>query len=318
MARKQFGRKETAYIEMVDSSSFNTRARRGTSMGPLQYPIAPTALPRQATRGTLSYIRNFGNLSARMDEVVTNFELTLEPDSELAEADTPSFDVAHIRQSKIISTISRARYGTFKRNGACLLTFESNFIPYYDVRFKYVEVELRLVRPGTASIVAYEPHQWQGNPSTTAVQQTSRVGIMPSTAKGGGIVDIGINAGYERQSEHAEVRRAWLESELEPSIVKWRLSENDVTREGVPRLFQGALIIAAAEEELSIRLKYSVKLSKSADPRSWRSAYARTAKALRLDRTFIGEGIGPSVNGIDDMDSADFRLDLFATTTWDM
>src|SRR6202034_4003969 len=74
---------------------------------------------------------------SKMDELVTSFELELEPDTELAEADTQPFDVALIRKSKIITTISRMRYGSFQGKSACLLAFESKFMPYYGVRFKY-------------------------------------------------------------------------------------------------------------------------------------------------------------------------------------
>ncbi|KAI9865426.1 MAG: hypothetical protein M1813_002316 [Trichoglossum hirsutum] len=248
-----------------------------------------------------------------MDEIVTSFELSLEPDTELAGVDAQPFSVELIRESKIATTISRARYGSFQEKRACLLTFESKFIPYYGVRFKYVEVELRIVR-SDASIIAYKPHQWRGKASTTLVQQTSRVGA-PGVSAGG--VNIGADVGYTRQSEHGEVKRAWLESELESTAVSWRLGENDATREGVPKPFQGALIITA-EEELSIRVKYYVKLSKSADPMSWRPGYARTAKPLKLDRTFIGEGVGPDVDGVDAMEKEEFQLSSFISTSWDM
>jgi hypothetical protein len=249
-----------------------------------------------------------------MDELVTSFELSLEPDTELAEADAQPFDVELIRRSKITTTISRARYGSFQDKSACLLTFESKFIPYYGVRFKYVEVELRIVR-SDASIIAYMPHQWQGKPSTKPVHQTSRVGANPRASVGG--MNVGIDTGYERHVERDEVKRAWLESVLESKVVTWRLSENDATREGVPKPFQGALIIAA-EEELSIRVKYYVKLSKSANPLSWWPGYARIAKPLKLDRSIIGEGVGPDLNGIDAMEKEEFQLSLFVTTLWDM
>jgi hypothetical protein len=249
-----------------------------------------------------------------MDELITGFELWLEPDTELAEADAQPFDVELVRKSKITTTISRTRYGSFQGKGACLLAFESKFIPYYGVRFKYVEVELRIIR-SDASIIAYKPHQWQGKPSTKAVQQTSRVGASPGGSVGG--MNVGVDAGYEQHSEHGEVKRAWLESELEPTAVTWRLSENDATREGVPKPFQGALIIAT-EGELSIRVKYYVKLSKSADPLSWRPGYARIAKPLKLDRAFIGEGVGPDVNGIDAMEKEEFQLSSFVSTLWDI
>jgi hypothetical protein len=249
-----------------------------------------------------------------MDELVTYFELFLEPDTELAEADAQPFDVELIRKSKITTTISRARYGNFRGKSACLLTFESKFIPYYGVRFKFVEVELRIVR-SDASIIAYQPHQWQGKPSTKTVQQTSLVGASPEASVGG--MNFHVGARYERQSERGEVKRAWLESELGPTTVTWRLSENDATREGVPKPLQGALIIGA-EEELSIRVKYYVKLSKSADPLSWRSGYARVGRPLKLDRTLIGGGVGPDVGGVDAMEKEEFQLSSFVATSWDM
>lgn len=250
-----------------------------------------------------------------MDELGTSFELWLEPDAELAQPDAQPFDVELIRKCKITTTISRARYGRFQGQDACLLAFESKFIPYYEVRFKYVEAELRILR-SDSSIIAYQPHQWQGKSCTKPVQRAFRVGTN-SGVPVSGRRNFSVDVGYEQHSKRSEVKRARLESELESKTVKWRLSENDATREGVPNPLQGALIIAAGEE-LSIRVKYYVKLSKSADPLSWRSGYARITKPLRLDRALIGEGMGPEVNGIDAMEKDDFQLSSFVATLWDM
>jgi hypothetical protein len=254
-----------------------------------------------------------------MDEFDPNIELSLEPDTELAEAAQPAFDVELIRKSKITTTLTRVRKGSFRGKSARLITFESKFIPFYGIRFKFVEIELRIVRvrsdddDDAASIIAYEPQQWQGKASTHPVQQTARVGASLGSS-GAGRVD----SGYERRSERDEVKRAWLESELESTAVSWRLGENDATREGVPKRFQGALIIAAAREDLSIRLKYYVKLSKSADPLSWRPGHARIAKPLKLDSAFIGDGVGPDVSGVDAMEKEEFRLSSLVDVSWDM
>jgi len=93
--------------------------------------------------------------------------------------------------------------------------------------------------------------------------------------------------------------------------------ENDATREGVPKPLQGALIIAAAEES-SIRMKYYAKLSKSADPLTWRPGYARIARPLRLDLSLVGQGVGPDVNGVDAMEKEEFQLSSFVSASWDM
>jgi hypothetical protein len=252
-----------------------------------------------------------------MNEFDTNIELSLEPDTELAEAARPAFDVELIRKSKITTTLTRVRNGTFRGKPARLITFESKFIPFYGIRFKFVEIELRIVHVRSdddddASIIAYEPQQWQGKASTHPVQQTARVGASLGSS-GAGRVD----SGYERRSERDEVKRAWLESELDSTAVTWRLNENDVTREGVPKRFQGALIVAA-REDLSIRLKYYVKLSKSADPLSWRPGHARIAKPLKLDSAFIGDGVGPDVSGVDAMEKEEFRLSSLVDVSWDM
>lgn len=251
-------------------------------------------------------------------------ELQLEPDSELADGDTIPFDVEEIRKCKIVTSISRARYGKFRQIDACLLVVHIDFLPFYDVRFKYAEVELRLVKAPAqpqgkqATVVTYAPKRWQGLRGVRNIQKGAHVGVNTGVATqlvtG---VNAGIDAGVDRSIQYAELRRSCLDSELAETFVTWRLCENDVTHEGVPKPLIGALIVSAADH-IAIRMKYQVKLSKSANPFSWRASHARMSKPLVLDREFVGQGIGPEVVDIDKMEQEAFKLEDFAPTNWDL
>ena len=251
-------------------------------------------------------------------------ELDLEPDLELADADTPPFDVEEIRKCKAVTSISRARYGKFLQISACLLVVHIDFLPFYDVRFKYAEVELRLVKTPAqpqgkqATIISYAPKHWQGLQGARNVQKGAHAGVntgvatQPVTG-----VNAGINAGVDRTIQYAELKRAWLNSELAETFITWRLCENDVTHEGIPKPLIGAVIVSAADH-IAIRMKYQVKLSKSANPLSWRAGHARMSKPLSLDREFVGQGIGPEVVDIDSMEQEAFKLEDFTPTSWDL
>lgn len=195
-------------------------------------------------------------------------ELSLEPDSELAETDSVPFDVEEIRSCKIAAKVAQARYGRFQGQDALLMVIQIDFLPYYDVRFKYVEAQLNLVRSSAqpavqqTTVVAYEPKQWEGRRGARNIQKGAHIGLdtgIATQAMTG--FNAGANAGYDRTVEYAELPRAWMASHLAPTSVTWRLCENDVTHEGIPKPFKAVLIIAASEHA-AIRMKYQVKLSK--------------------------------------------------------
>lgn len=257
-----------------------------------------------------------------------NHELTaslhLEPDSELAEADTIPFNVEEIRKCKITAKISRARYGKFQQTDACLLVIRIDFIPYYDVRFKYAEIELRLVKPPLqgeqqARVIGYEPKRWHGAQSARNIEKGAHAGINTGVATQAIVTgsNAGLDIGVDRTSQYAELRRAWLESEHAATFVSWRLCENDAAHEGIPRPLIAALIVSAADH-VAIRLKYQVKLSKSANPLTWKAAHARMSKPFMLDRASVGQGVGPEVVDIDCMDKETFKLEDLAPTNWDL
>lgn len=255
-----------------------------------------------------------------MDHELTN-ELQLEPDSELAEADNVPFDVEEIRKCKILAKISRARYGKFQQTDACLLVIQIDFLPFYDVRFKYAEIELRLVKSPQgeqASFIGYEPKRWQGIPSARNVEKGAHAGINTGVATQAVTgSNAGVDIGVDRTIQYAELRRSWLESELANTFVRWRLCENDVAHEGIPKPLIGALIVSATDQ-IAIRLKYQVKLSKSANPLTWKAAHARMSKPFILDRASVGPGIGPGVADIDCMDRETFKLKELAPTEWNL
>lgn len=248
-------------------------------------------------------------------------ELQLEPDSELAEADIVPFDVEEVRKCKIMARISQARYGKFLQMDACLLVIQIDFLPFYDVRFKYAELEVRLVKSPQgeqATVIGYEPKRWQGHQSARTIENGAYAGISTGLATQVATgINAGIDAGVDRTSQSAEFRRAWLESEHAATFVSWRLCENDVSHEGSPKPFIGALIVSAADH-IAIRLRYQVKLSKSANPFTWRAAHARMSKPINLDRASVGRGIGPEVVDIDCMEKPSFKLEDLAPTDWDL
>jgi hypothetical protein len=84
----------------------------------------------------------------------TPIELFFEPDTELAECDPQPFSVDLIRLSKVTTTATHVRYGKFDGKAGCLVVLQCDFIPAYQVRFKYVEIELKIVRADESSIVA--------------------------------------------------------------------------------------------------------------------------------------------------------------------
>ncbi|CVL13822.1 uncharacterized protein FPRN_15034 [Fusarium proliferatum] len=250
-----------------------------------------------------------------MTSFTTLIELNFEPDTELAERDQQPFSVELIRASKVTTTATHLRFGKFQGKTACLIVLECGFFPAHNARFKHVEAQLRIVRAQQASIVAYQPHFWQGKSATLPVQQDSSVG--GSVGGSGGGVNVGIDTSYGRHTERAEIKRAGILSVLEGSAITWRLSENDVTREGIPNPLRIAVIVET-DGLFSIRMKYQARLSKSADPFSWRSCYARLAAPLDLSRESVGAGKGPLVESVEEMEKVDFDLCKFAITNWDL
>jgi hypothetical protein len=244
-----------------------------------------------------------------------SIDLFFEPDTELAERDPQPFSVDLIRASKVTTTATYVRYGKFDGKTACLVVLQCNFIPAYQVRFKYIEIELKIVRAGGSSIIAYQPHAWEGKAGALPVEQTSNIG--GNVGGSGGGAQVGLNMGYERHTERTEIKKARIFSVLEDATVAWRLSENDVTREGIPNPFRVALIVET-NGEFSIRVKYQANLSRSADPRSWRSAHARLTQPLDLSQGSVGQGTGPVVPGIDEMEKGSFDLAEFALAEWDL
>jgi hypothetical protein len=255
------------------------------------------------------------SLVVSMADPTSHIELFFEPDTELAERDPQPFSVDLIRQSKVTTTATHVRYGKFDGKTACLVVLQCDFIPAYQVRFKYVEVELKVVRADGSSIIAYRPHAWEGKAGALPVEQTSRIGGKVGGSGGG--AEVGLDTGYERHTERTEIKKARIFSVLEGSTVTWRISENDVTREGVPNPFRAALIVET-DGKFAIRVKYQANLSRSVNPRSWRSAHARLTQPLDLSQTSVGQGNGPVVAGIDEMEKSSFDLAEFALTEWDL
>ncbi|KIW18505.1 hypothetical protein PV08_02793 [Exophiala spinifera] len=260
-----------------------------------------------------------------MDSIAP-IELHLEPDTELADADTIPFDAEEIRNCKIVTSVSRARYGKFRQSDACFLVVKVEFLPFYNIRFKYAEIELRLVKPsglaqGPAlpqqpAVAAYAPKRWQGVQAAKNIQKSIHTGVNTGIATQAVTgVSAGAEAGVDHTVQYAEMRRAWVESELEQTMVTWRLCENDVTHEGIPKPFLGAVIVSATDS-VAIRMRYYVKLSKSVNPLSWTAGHARMSKPLTLDRATIGQGLGPDVEGIGAMEQDTFKLEDFAPTNW--
>lgn len=171
------------------------------------------------------------------------------------------------------------------------------------------------MRADDSSIIAYKPHAWEGKAGKLPVAQMSKIGGKIGGSGGG--AEAGLDSSYERHTERSEIKRARIFSLLEDSTVTWRLSENDVTREGVPNPFTAALVVETAGK-FSIRVGYQVQLSRSADPRSWRSAHARLTQPLDLSQGSVGQGTGPAVVDIDEMEKDSFDLASFAVTDWDM
>lgn len=250
-----------------------------------------------------------------MASSTTLVEVAFEPDTELAERDPQPFSVDDIRDSKVAIAATHVRYGKFNKKKACLVVLECNLVPARQVRFKYVEIELKLVRAAATSIVAYLPHAWEGKAGALPVRQTSKIGGKVGGSGGG--ADFGLETSYEKNTERTEIKRARIVSVLEKSAVMWRLSENDVTREGVPNPFTCALIVET-DGKFAIRIQYQARLTKSMDPRTWKSAHARVTEPLDLSQTCVGLGTGPEVAGMDEMENSSFDLAIFVPTKWDL
>ncbi|MCJ1269181.1 hypothetical protein MMC22_009070 [Lobaria immixta] len=260
----------------------------------------------------------------------TTFELSLEPDAELTQPDALPFDTALIRQCKMASSITHARYGLFKDKRACLVGLNVQFLPHHLVRFKYVEVQLRLLKPkeGTGgtndgippSIIAYEPKTWQGKSQPRSVQKTAHIdantGLPTGMATG---VDVGFSAGLSKDTQHTELDRAWMVSAaLNTTTVEWRLCESAVAQEGSPNPLQIAMIVECGAK-FSLRLSFQVKLSKTMDPLSWRAAHARLTKPIDINSEQLGSaGLGPDVRAIEKMDSDEFQLQNLVIRGWDL
>lgn len=257
------------------------------------------------------------------------FELSLEPDAELAQSDAVPFDTALIRQCKIASSITHARYGLFKGRRACLVGLRIQFLPHHSVRFKYVEIQLRLLnsKQGSGetkdamppSIIAYAPKQWQGKGQPRLVQKNAHIGAnagLPTALATG--VEAGFGAGLSKDTEYTELDRAWIASAtLNTTTTEWRLSESAVTQEGIPNPLQVALIVECGAK-FSLRLSFRIKLSKTVDPLSWRPAHARLTRPLDFDSEQLGIGIGPDVSAINEMDSDEFQLESLVVHDWDL
>jgi len=243
-------------------------------------------------------------------------ELRFEPDTELADRDPQPFSVDLIRASKVVTTVTHARYGKFDGKTACLLVFRSDFVPDYKVRFKFVEIALKIVRAEDSSIIAYRPYTWHGMAAELPIKQSS--GIGGRFGGSAGEEEAGLDTGVETNDKQwTEIKKAQILSVLEDSTVTWLLSENDVKREGVPNPFTAALIIET-DGDFSIRVIYHANLSESADPSSQKPAYARLTRPLDLGQRSVGTGRGPSVADMEEMEKDSFDLNTLAPADWNL
>ena len=254
----------------------------------------------------------------------SRIELDLEPDLELADPSPTPFNAAEIRRSKIVSTILRCKAGKYQQKNACLVVFETDFLPFYDIRFKYAEIELRLVKGSAQSqgqlpkVIAYAPKRWLGKAGAKTIQEEVHAGlntgIATQTLAG---ANAGVDFGVDRTVSYAELKRARIDSEHHDRIITWRLTENDVTHEGIPKPFIGAIIVDDLEN-ISLRMSFYVKLSKSANPLSWVPGHVRMSDPLTLEPALIVQGVGRHVDGIEEMEQASFDLNSLTHVDWDM
>jgi len=258
-----------------------------------------------------------------------SFDLHLEPDAELQPMDTAPFDVSEIRKCKVATTITHAQLGSYSCQNACLVVLNFDFVAAYQIRFKYVELVVRLVKlkgniagagqevNDRPEIIAYEPKRWQGARHSRQVQRNVGSDITATAPAVGGVsTSLGFVAARSIQFE--EHQRASLSSVSEtPTKVEWRLSENECTHEGVPNPLRTAMIVRCGTA-FAIKIGYQINLSKSINPASWRRAYARTSKAKEFDFSVMGSGFGPPVIGVDEMSREDFKLDSLVTKEWDL
>jgi hypothetical protein len=251
-------------------------------------------------------------------------ELHLEPDLELADANPTPFNAEEIRRCKIVSTILRCKAGKFQQKSVCLIVFETDFLPFYGVRFKYAEIELRLVKASAQSqgqlptVITYAPRRWLGRQGAKNIQEGAHAGLNTGVATQAFTgANVGVDAGVDRTISYAELKRARVDSEHQERIITWRLSENDVTHEGIPRPFLGAVIVAGLDD-VALRVKYYVKLSQSANPLTWVPGHARMSEPLVLEPALIKQGIGKDVDGVEGMEQDSFELNSLAPANWDM
>lgn len=257
-----------------------------------------------------------------------NLELCLEPDEELAPKDAVVLDVADVRKCKIVTSIKQARFGQHNGNRACLVVFEFSFVPSYQVRFKHVELVIRVMKPKGAhgggstieqpTVIAYEPKRWLGHRYERVIRHSMHAGANLGTlTRSVAGVEIGPTFGGERSEEYAEGQRASVMSVPGQTTAEWRLSENELAREGVPNPFRGALIVGCGLS-FAVRISFRVRLSKSLDPISWRAAQARTTDVIPFDAETTMDGIGPPTCFIDNMEDDRFKLDSFVITDWEL
>lgn len=257
-----------------------------------------------------------------------NLELCLEPDEELAPKDAVVLDVADVRKCKIVMSIKQARFGQHDGNRACLVVFEFSFVPSYQVRFKHVEVAIRVSKPKRAyrgsstieqpTVIAYEPKRWLGRRYKRVIRRSMHAGTNLGTlTRPVAGVEIGPTLGGERSEEYAEGQRVPVMSVPGQTTTEWHLSENELAHEGVSNPFRGALIIRCGLS-FAVRISFRVRLSKPLDPISWRTAQARTTDLIPFDAETVADGIGPPVCFIDSMEDDRFKLDSFVITDWDL
>lgn len=265
-----------------------------------------------------------------MTRPLTNtFELFLEPDEELAPRDAVVLDVADIRKCKIVTSIKQTGFGQYDGNRACLTVFEFHFVPHYQVRFKYVEVVIRATKPKSQgggggglieqpTVIAFEPKSWFGRRDERIIRRSLQAGANAGMlARSTAGVESGPGLGGSMSVEYAEADRAAVVSVPGQATTEWRLSENDLSHEGVPNPFSAALILKCGPS-FAVRVGFRVKLSKSLDPTSWRPAQARTTDLLTFDAETVSQWMRAPVSLIDNMEDERFDLGSFITTDWDL
>jgi hypothetical protein len=233
-------------------------------------------------------------------------------------ADAAHVDTKNLSRCEISTTINNIRYGTYTSQGvpheACVIffCFEVGKQRKRAERLKELEIQLSVFRaPGAPpphaaeaglEIRLREPERGRSKATTQVVNR--RIGAGGEV----GYQFAGVNGGFVREEQQEELYYTSVESTRRGTasrVLSFRLSENGMLKDGVPEVFECALVLRTDGIPFSISAEFEAMLDGSLFTKR-KKAQVMIGESY-VQRRLPSKGTDDACTGLDDMDSEKFK-----------